>query len=153
MASSAGSSLMTLKSRVAGACALPIPTPIAIAIAAPARNFMRYLVQTAPSLLRRSTHDSARRPDRQRTERSFTAETDFFCVESWIIVSGRRLSMKDAKAYPIEMETEKIKFLNDVVAKYGLADPGKAVRCLINYARENPDKHREMFEEIRCSDC
>jgi hypothetical protein len=61
--------------------------------------------------------------------------------------------MKDAKAYPIELETEKMQFLEAMAATYGLPDAGKAVRCLINYARENPDKHADMFEEVRCLDC
>ena len=61
--------------------------------------------------------------------------------------------MKDATAYPIELENEKVRFLEEMATKYGLADAGKAVRCLINYARENPDKHREIFEEVRCVDC
>ncbi len=61
--------------------------------------------------------------------------------------------MKDAKAYPIELETEKIQFLEEVAAKYGLPDAAKAIRCLINYARENPDKHADIFEEVRCLDC
>jgi len=61
--------------------------------------------------------------------------------------------MKDAKAYSIELESAKYQFLEQVVASYGLADVAKAVRCLINYARENPDKHEEIFGEIRCSEC
>jgi hypothetical protein len=61
--------------------------------------------------------------------------------------------MKDPKAYPIEMESEKMQFLEAMSAKYGLTDPGKAVRCLINYARENPDKHSDIFAEVRCLDC
>ena len=61
--------------------------------------------------------------------------------------------MKDAKAYPLELETGKLQFLEEVAAKYGLTDAGKAVRCLINYARENPDKHGDIFEEVRCLDC
>ncbi len=61
--------------------------------------------------------------------------------------------MKDAKPYQIDLETDKMQFLLEVAAKYRLADAGKAVRCLINYARENPDKHRDIFEEIRCVDC
>jgi hypothetical protein len=61
--------------------------------------------------------------------------------------------MKDARSYPIDLETEKIQFLEAVAAKYGLPDTAKAVRCLINYARENPDKHADMFEEVRCLDC
>jgi len=61
--------------------------------------------------------------------------------------------MKDAKPYEIEMETEKVQFLQAMATQYGLSDVGKAVRCLINYARENPDKHAEMFDEVRCLDC
>ncbi len=61
--------------------------------------------------------------------------------------------MKDATAYPIELEKEMMRFLEEMAAKYGLADAGKAVRCLINYARENPDKHLDIFEEMRCVDC
>ena len=61
--------------------------------------------------------------------------------------------MKDAASYPLELETEKIQFLENMAAKYGLPDGAKALRCLVNYARENPDKHAEMFEEVRCLDC
>jgi hypothetical protein len=61
--------------------------------------------------------------------------------------------MKDAKAYPLELETGKMQFLEEMAAKYGLADPGKAVRCLINYAREHPDRQADIFEEVRCLDC
>ena len=61
--------------------------------------------------------------------------------------------MKDAKPYEIELELVKMQFLEEMAAKYGLTDAGKAVRCLINYARENPDKHEEIFGEIRCTDC
>ena len=61
--------------------------------------------------------------------------------------------MKDPQTYPIELETGKMQFLEEMAAKYGLADAGKAVRCLINYARENPDKHADIFEEVRCLDC
>lgn len=61
--------------------------------------------------------------------------------------------MKDVKPYPIELETAKVEFLQQVAAKHGLPDLGKAVRCLINYARENPDKHADIFDEMRCLDC
>ena len=60
---------------------------------------------------------------------------------------------KDATAHPIELESEKVEFLKEMAAKYGLSDMGKAIRCLVNYARENPDKQAEMFDEIRCLDC
>ena len=61
--------------------------------------------------------------------------------------------MKDAKPYDIEMETIKMQFLEEMATRYGLADASKAVRCLINYARENPDRQAEIFEEVRCLDC
>jgi len=61
--------------------------------------------------------------------------------------------MKDAKAYSIDLENEKMQFLQDLATKHGLPDIGKAIRCLINYARENPDKHAEIFDEVRCLDC
>jgi hypothetical protein len=61
--------------------------------------------------------------------------------------------MKDAKPYSIDLETDKVKFLHDVVAKHALPDMGKAIRCLVNYARENPEKHREIFDQERCLDC
>lgn len=61
--------------------------------------------------------------------------------------------MKDASPRPIELETSQVEFLQDTATKFGLPDMGKAVRCLINYAREHPDKHVEIFDEIRCTDC
>jgi len=61
--------------------------------------------------------------------------------------------MKDLSPRTIELESEKVKFLQEMSTKYGLADIGKAVRCLVNYARENPDRHDDIFSEIRCIDC
>jgi hypothetical protein len=61
--------------------------------------------------------------------------------------------MKDPSPYTIELESEKVRFLEEMSSKYGLGDVGKAVRCLVNYARENPDKLDDIFAEIRCLDC
>jgi len=60
---------------------------------------------------------------------------------------------KDATSYQIELEAAKVQFLQDVAQRHGLPDVGKAVRCLINYARENPERHAEIFDEVRCQDC
>lgn len=60
---------------------------------------------------------------------------------------------KDAKSYPIELETEKVAFLRQVSEQHALPDIGKAIRCLINYAREHPERHAEIFDEVRCLDC
>ena len=61
--------------------------------------------------------------------------------------------MKDAEARPIELETDKVAFLQQMAKAYDLPDIGKAVRCLVNYARENPDKHEAIFADVRCLDC
>lgn len=61
--------------------------------------------------------------------------------------------MKDLAPHTIELESEKLQFLQEMSTKYGLADVGKAVRCLVNYARENPDRLDDIFGEVRCLDC
>ena len=61
--------------------------------------------------------------------------------------------MKDAQPCPIELESEKVAYLKQMADAYGLPDIGKAVRCLVNYARENPDKQEAIFHEVRCLDC
>lgn len=61
--------------------------------------------------------------------------------------------MKDATLHSIELEAEKVEFLQQMAQTYRLPDIGKAIRCLINYARENPDKRQDIFAEVRCLDC
>lgn len=60
---------------------------------------------------------------------------------------------KDGKLYQIELEAEKVDFLKEMARQHGLPDIGKVVRCLVNYARENPERHADMFDEVRCLDC
>ena len=60
---------------------------------------------------------------------------------------------KDGRQYPIELEAEKVDFLEQVARERGLPDIGKVIRCLVNYARQNPDKHKDIFDEVRCIDC
>ncbi len=61
--------------------------------------------------------------------------------------------MKDKTEYTIDMERAKFEFLERMAKTYGLSDAGKAVRCLIDYARENPDQQASIFNEVRCNDC
>ncbi|HVZ23554.1 MAG TPA: hypothetical protein VG871_20920 [Vicinamibacterales bacterium] len=63
------------------------------------------------------------------------------------------MSKDGAKEYAIELEPGKVEFLQAMMSAHGLPDLGKTVRCLINYARENPDKQAEIFGEVRCIDC
>jgi hypothetical protein len=60
---------------------------------------------------------------------------------------------KDAQHHSFELESEKVAFLQQMADRHGLPDVGKAVRCLINYAREHPERHSEIFDEVRCLDC
>ncbi len=61
--------------------------------------------------------------------------------------------MKDKQSYAIEMEPAKAQFLEEMVRQHGLTDMGKAVRCLIDYAREHPEAHDAIFDEVHCVDC
>jgi hypothetical protein len=61
--------------------------------------------------------------------------------------------MKDATPYPVDLASEQKRFLEDMVTKHGLGDLGKAVRCLVNYAREHPQHEDVIFAEVRCLDC
>ena len=61
--------------------------------------------------------------------------------------------MKDYAPRPIDLDSSMVEYLEEVAKKYSLSDPGKAVRCLFNYARENPDKSNEIFDEVRCTGC
>ena len=61
--------------------------------------------------------------------------------------------MKDYQNRPIELDAPQLHFLEEMARKYGLPDVGKAIRCLVNYARENEDKRNDIFDEIRCSGC
>jgi hypothetical protein len=58
---------------------------------------------------------------------------------------------KDKKPYTVELDQQKVEFLEEMARKYGLPDMGKALRCLIDHARENPAIEEAIFTEIRCS--
>ncbi len=61
--------------------------------------------------------------------------------------------MKDKATYSIELEKSMHEFLEQMVANYSLPDVDKAIRCLINYAREETTTQDDIFQEIRCLDC
>ena len=61
--------------------------------------------------------------------------------------------MKNTVSQAVELEIKKIDFLKEMVETYSLPDTTKAIRCLIDYARDNPDKRQAIFAEIRCLDC
>ena len=61
--------------------------------------------------------------------------------------------MKDFQTREIQLNSAMIEFLDAAAKQYGLSDIGKTVRCLVNYARENPDRAKDIFDEVRCLDC
>jgi hypothetical protein len=61
--------------------------------------------------------------------------------------------MKDKIESKIDLEPAKLEFLEQIAKTYGLPDIGKAVRCLVNFARDNPDQQASIFGEVRCDDC
>ena len=61
--------------------------------------------------------------------------------------------MKDYTAHSVELDSAMLAYLEEAAKQYSLQDVGKAVRCLVNYARENPDRRAEIFDEIRCLGC
>jgi hypothetical protein len=61
--------------------------------------------------------------------------------------------MKDYSARPIELSSDMTAYLEEMAKKYSLPDASKVVRCLISYARENPDRRDEIFDEVRCLGC
>ena len=53
----------------------------------------------------------------------------------------------------VELSDAQAGYLAEMVRKYDLPDAGKAIRCLINYARETTEKEESIFSDIRCFDC
>jgi hypothetical protein len=61
--------------------------------------------------------------------------------------------MKDKVERRIALSSAQLEFLAQMEKTYGLPDVGKAMRCLIDYARENPEKQASIFGEVHCHDC
>jgi hypothetical protein len=83
-------------------------------------------------------------------------------TEAYSASSARRVSnhvaqcpamAKDKQTYSIELEPAKAAFLEQMAQAHGLPDMGKAIRCLIDYARENPQAQEAIFGDVHCVDC
>jgi hypothetical protein len=60
---------------------------------------------------------------------------------------------KDKTLYSLELEKDMMQFMEQMTAKYELQDVSKAMRCLINYARDVEGVQDDIFAEIRCLNC
>jgi hypothetical protein len=61
--------------------------------------------------------------------------------------------MSASEPHEIELRPAQWAWLEAMAERYGLADPGKAVRCLINFAADEAEHEAAIFQEIRCQDC
>jgi hypothetical protein len=62
--------------------------------------------------------------------------------------------MSAMQSREIQLKPEQAAYLDEAVQAFKIEDAGKAIRILINYARENPDKRDEIFGDIHCTgDC
>ena len=61
------------------------------------------------------------------------------------------MSVKQSCA--VELQPSMVAFLEEMVKKYQLPNTGKAVRCLVNFAKEKPELHDTIFGQVRCVDC
>ncbi|MGF1624453.1 MAG: hypothetical protein ACFCVH_06180 [Alphaproteobacteria bacterium] len=58
----------------------------------------------------------------------------------------------DKTAHSFELVDDQLAFLERMAADYNLADAGKALRTLIDFAIEEGDRE-QIFTEIRCLRC
>jgi len=59
----------------------------------------------------------------------------------------------DKATYSIVLEKDMMWFLEQMTTKYDISDVSKAVRCLVNYARDVETARDDIFAEIRCKYC
>ena len=68
-------------------------------------------------------------------------------------IARQEALMSDLQTREYALKAGQSEFLEQSAREFKLEDAGKALRCLINYARENPDKANEIFDEVRCMGC
>ncbi|HSR69107.1 MAG TPA: hypothetical protein VLU25_14320 [Acidobacteriota bacterium] len=61
--------------------------------------------------------------------------------------------MSENIEYSVELKEDQYEWLREMTEEHGLIDESKAVRCLIDFAREKSDLESDIFEEIRCMNC
>lgn len=60
---------------------------------------------------------------------------------------------KDKAMYSLELEKDMMAFIEQMTSKYELEDVSKAIRCLVNYARDVSEAQDAIFADIRCLNC
>ena len=60
---------------------------------------------------------------------------------------------QDKTTIELELKAGQVAYLTEMTGKYSIPDTGKAIRCLIDFARDEPDQERVIFEVTRCLGC
>ena len=60
---------------------------------------------------------------------------------------------QDKQHIDLEIKPDQVEYLQAMATKYALPDTGKAMRCLIDFARSEPEQERQIFEVVRCLGC
>ncbi len=60
---------------------------------------------------------------------------------------------QDTQTIEVELKAGQVEYLQAMAQQYAIPDAGKAIRCLIDYARSTPEQERAIFEVIRCLGC
>ena len=63
------------------------------------------------------------------------------------------LSMSNKQSIEVELTEKQIEYIDEMVERFMLPDRSKAIRCLINFPREEKSEEERVFGEIRCLDC
>ena len=53
----------------------------------------------------------------------------------------------------LSLKEDQIAYLDQISQKYSIPDSGKAIRCLIDFARAESSQERQIFEVVRCLGC
>ena len=61
--------------------------------------------------------------------------------------------MSNKQTIEVELTDMQIEYIDDVVARFMLPDRSKAIRCLVNFTRDEKSEEERVFGEIRCLDC
>ena len=61
--------------------------------------------------------------------------------------------MSDRSTVSVELSSDQLAFLEQMVKQYQLPDLGKAIRCMANHAMQTPENLGPIFKEIRCTGC
>lgn len=55
--------------------------------------------------------------------------------------------------YTLDLKPQQYEFLQEMARVHHLPDESKALRCLINFAMQEEQHQKAIFEEVRCTEC